>query len=183
MSNKLIKINKNFTPTTNFWDENPQLIVMKPFSELYNRDKSKGKDNSSREMWCMFFICDPDEDENKFYRIPLEERKQMLKETYYENINYGDELFQFCVEQYPHVCLSALERTLKEQKEHLIKRSKALTTLDYTLETMKEIDNAYARNLKINEDFHKVETLFNNSKKEQTARGGRKLTMAERGLL
>ena len=180
---KLVKINKTFNKDENFWILNPQLIYMQPFSDLYLRDKSKEKIKSSQEMWCIFFLSDPDESENIFYRIPYEQRLQMLKETYYPDLNESDELFEKCKDAYVYTCLSTIERTVKEQKDFLVKRTKALINMEYNIDTMKEIDNAYARNLKINEDFKKVEELFDQSKKELKARGNRALTLSEKKLI
>lgn len=180
---KLIKINKSFDFSKTFWDLNPSLIYMKPFSLLYNSDTTKNKEVSSKQMWFVFFMEDPDEEENKFFRIPSQDREQMLKETMLENIDVETSEVKLCREQYNVLCLDAIERTLKEQKEHLLRRSKSLTELPYNLNTMKDIDTAYSKNLKIYEDFKRIETLFNQSKKEQTARGGRQLTMSEKKLL
>ena len=181
--NRLIKINKSYDFDKTFWELNPSMIYMKPFSTLYNDDETKDKQISSKQMWYVVFMEDPDEEENKFYRIPEKDRSEMLKETMLDGINVETDLINECRFQYPSLCLDSIERTLKEQKEHLLRRSKSLTELPYTLDTMKDIDNAYSRNLKIYEDFKRIETLFNQSKKEQTARGGRQLTMSEKKLL
>jgi hypothetical protein len=183
MSNKLITINKNFNKDANFWIENPQLALIKPFALLYNRDKTKDKNVSSKEMWSIFFLACPDESENKLYRIPIEERKLTIKELYFPDIKYDDALFTQCVDEYPFVCMSAVERTVKESKDFLIRRANFLKTAEYNIETMKEIDNAVSKSLKIYEDFAKIEALFDTSKKEQVARGNRKLTLSEKQLI
>ena len=182
MSN-FVKINPVFSPDDNFWELNPQLQYMKPFNDLYLLDKDKSKKNSSKQMWIVVWLCEPDEEINKFYRIPLDERKQMIKETYYPDINYDDELLKVCIEQYPYLCLTSIGRLVKDQKDFLIKRNKFLTNAEYNFDTMSDLDNALSKNLKISEDFKKVEELFDQSKKELKARGNRALTLSEKKLI
>jgi len=180
---KLVVVNKHFTKDSNFWNLNPQLTFMKPFSELYERDKTKDKSRSSTEMWFIFFMTDSDEDENKFYRIPEKERKEMLLESFLISANEEDELIKRCIEIYPVLCLDSIERTLKEQKDYLVKRSKAITEMDYNFETMKNIDYALGQSLKINTEYAKIEELFQKDKKTSIIRGGRKMTLSEKGDL
>ena len=73
----------------NFWEVNPQLVYIPPFSELYNKDKSKNKEKSSKNMWCIFFMSDPDEDKNKFYRIPEKERLE-ISQSFNRNANISN---------------------------------------------------------------------------------------------
>lgn len=176
-------INKNFTPDDNFWHLNPQLIYIKPFSDLYSADKSKGKIKSSNDMWTIFFMEDPDEEKNLFFRIPKDERLTMLKEVY--NISYDEKnpLILKCIDEYYALTLNSTERNLKDMKELLTKRSKMLLKMDYNIETGKFIDDALAKNLKIYEDLKKLQETFDKSQKEIKARGQRNLTLSEKGLL
>ena len=43
----------------------PALIFLKPFSILYNEDKSKTKETSSKVLRCITWLCHPDEEENR----------------------------------------------------------------------------------------------------------------------
>jgi len=77
--NNFINIKKSTDPTINFWGLNPHLIYMRPYSILYNMDESKNKEDSSKTMYCIVWIIDPDEDTNKYYRLPEEERIEICK--------------------------------------------------------------------------------------------------------
>lgn len=197
---KFIKINKGFTPEANFWEMNPQLIYMTPFSKLYKRDKSKNKMNSSSEMWCIFFMCDPDEEENLFYRIGIEERKRMLKDTYFPKIKWGEKLLVECMEMYPISCLSAIERAYTEEKESIKNRTdfmrkyeKKITDIDLLslekehfnqvvkirglLETMRKNTQAIYKQLE------QVEEKFMKNKSSIRIKGGRRQSKTEKKLL
>jgi hypothetical protein len=43
-----------------FWDEYPELKIPKEFNELYSKDKSKNKVNSSRIMWAIHLHSHPE---------------------------------------------------------------------------------------------------------------------------
>lgn len=130
----LVNIKKDFTPDTNFWELNPQLIIMNPFAKLYDADKTKDKRKSSIQMWTVFFMCDPDEQVNKFYRRPFAERKQTLIETYSKDVDWEEENFVECMDMYPHLCLSAIERALKEEVDSTVERARFLKEQKYSLD-------------------------------------------------
>jgi len=167
----------------NFWEVNPQLTYMSPFSELYQSDKSKNKDRSSRDMWCIFFMSDPDEDKNLFYRIPEKERLEMLMEVFHPKFNLEDELVSKAMEEYPTLCLTAVERALKDEKDALTKRAKFLSTADYDFDTMKDLDNAYSKTSKIYENFEAIEERFIKQKSQSRVKGGRRESASEKGLI
>jgi len=167
----------------NFWEINPQLVYMLPFSTLYNKDKTKDKLNSSKTMWCVYFMSDPDEEENKFYRIPEKDRIIMLQETYNKEFDIEEELIKECLLQYPIICLTAVERSLKNEKDALTKRADFLVKADYNFETMKDLDNAYSKTSKIYENFETIETRFLKHKSQSRVKGGRRESASEKGLI
>jgi hypothetical protein len=166
--------------TKNFWGVNPQLSFMKPFSDLYERDQSEGKEQSSLDMWVIFFLSDPDEEKNKFYRIPEKERIDMLKDTFHD-IDLDDELIKECIDQYPAICLLSVERALKDEKDALSKRAKFLAKAEYDFETMKDLDNAYSKTSKIYENFEAIEQKFLTHREKSRVKGGRKESASEKG--
>jgi hypothetical protein len=191
-------IKKNFTIDMNWWELNPQFIIFYPYSELYKRDKSKDKTKSSKDMWCIFFCSDPDEELNKFYRIPLENRKEMLSDTYNKHIEWNDELIEECLERYPHDWLSAVERALKEEIDSMVERAKLMRETAYTLDrtivddkgftanikgTAKQLDDMRAKTPKLYENYEKLEQQFLKSKSEKRVRGGRRQSKSEQKLM
>lgn len=179
--NNFVTLPLNWTPETNFWDFNGQLAIVAPFDKIYNLDK--GGDKSSKLMTIVFFMCDPDEEKNRFYRLPEEDRKQMLKETYYPDIDWDNKLLVAAISKYPEVCLTAVARTLKDTKDFLTRRSEYLRTVPYNLETMKDIDMAISKSVKIYEDFEKIQQKFVEHEKVGRIRGGRRETEVEKGNL
>jgi len=167
----------------NFWEVNPQLVYMQPFSVLYNEDESEDKDASGKTMWCIYFMSDPDEEENKFYRIPTKERLEMLKDTFHSDFDETEETVKACLDAYADICLTAVERALKNEKEALTKRAAFLVSAPYDFETMKDLDNAFSKTSKIYENFEKIEERFLKHKTQSRIKGGRKESASEKGLI
>ena len=197
-------IRKDFDPNQNFWDINPQLTMYSPFSKLYKRDKSKDKFKSSKEMWMIMFLCDPDDMVNKFARIPYLERMEMLKEEYYADFDETDEIVAECLDKYPFECLSAVERAFKEEIESLVDRARFIKTAKYTFDevekdmngnpmytklgnpiikkgTATDLDRMRANTKKIYDQYEEVENAFIKERNEARVVGGRKESLSERG--
>lgn len=120
-----------------FWKLHPQLIYMIPFNLLYAQDKSEDKKESSKLMWYINFMNNPDENNNIFYRIDLEERKKMLLRTIQLDEDLlEDDIVKECEKAYLYTCLTKIQRSLKvamdslEQRHILLRDTKP--TLDYT---------------------------------------------------
>ena len=172
--NSFINIKKDFDPSLDFWDLNPHLTYTLPFSKVYP---------NSKFMWCVLWMNDPDEESNKFYRLPYEDRLDACK-SFYEDFNSEDELFIECSEAYNTVCLTSIERALKQEKEALVKRAEFLRNTEYNLDTMTALDNAFSKTYNILKNYDKIEKEFL-KQKEQDIRiyGNRRQTLRERKQL
>jgi len=195
----IAKINKPHNPEDNFWELNPQMKYYKPFNKLYERDKSEDKIYSSKEMHVIFFMCDPDEDLNIYYRMSDADRLSMLKETYCPEVDLEDEVFLECLEAYPFEMLDAVERALKIEKDQLKKRTKLIENTELTLDrteivedgrggqktvtikgTASQINTLQKDFPKIMQQYEEVEQKFLKNKEVAKVRGGSKLSKAEK---
>lgn len=172
----------NKTHTGNFWDLNPHMIYVDPFCNLYNTDPTKNKEQSSKDMWCVLWLTDPDEEVNKYYRIPKDERVQVCL-NFNPNFDINHPQIEECLEKYPYLCLNADELAYKEQKDQLIELSKFLRQQPIELSTVKELIDLKAKMPKIYQDFEKIDKMFQKNKSEQRIFGGRKQTARERGTI
>ena len=55
-----------------------EAFVLKPFKEIWNRDKSKNKDKALQELAFIFFMCDPRSDYQ--YIVDEDDRAKAIKE-------------------------------------------------------------------------------------------------------
>jgi hypothetical protein len=183
----------------NFWKLNPQLQFIKPFDKLYNIDDSLNKQESSKTMWCIVFMSDPDEETNKFFRIPHLERYEMLKETFHSLFNLEEEITKECYYAYPDLCLTAAQRALKDEKEMLIKRATFIKEQEYTLDkyelvpmgqrmvrvtlpgTAKQLDTMHKATKSIMDNFKIIESEFFAEKSKSQLKGDRQESKSEKG--
>lgn len=177
-------ISKEFNTEANMWEQNPQLTIMKPFSHIYERDSSESKLTSSAEMWMVFFLCDPDPDKNKFYRIPYSKRLEMLKETYCTYFDESNDLISDCINKYPVLCLTAVERSLKLEIDSMVVLTDYIAKYDYTaatLDEIKKIMDIRSKTPKVLEGYEKLQQKFIKQQQESRVKGGRRRSKSERG--
>jgi len=174
-------INKN--SSGNFWDLNPHIIYIEPFHAMYSFDKSKGKEQSSRDMWCVLWLTDPDEEVNKYYRITDKEEKLEICKNFNPAFDENHPLILEALEKYPHLCLNADELAYKLQKDQLIEISQFLSSQTIDMANIAEIINLKSKMPKIYQDFEKIDKLFQKNKSESKVWGGRKQTAREKGLI
>jgi hypothetical protein len=183
----------------NFWKLNPQLPFIKPFDKLYNIDDSLNKGESSKTMWCIVFMSDPDEETNKFFRIPLLERYEMLKETFHSLFDLEEEYTKACYEAYPEMCMTSPQRALKNEKEMLTKRANFIKEQEYTLDkyelvpmgqrmvrvtlpgTAKQLDTMHKATKSIMDNFKIIESEFFAEKSKAQLKGDRQESKSEKG--
>lgn len=166
----------------NFWELNHHLTLVSPFSKLYKEDKSKNKEVSSKIMWCVFWMKDPDEEYNKFYRIGEEERLDICK-SFCKEFNPDKTIIADCLSRYESLCLDADEMAYKLQKDQLISLSRFLTEQPINLETVETLIKLKAQMPKIFQDFDKISKMYEKNKTEKRIYGGRKMTARERNII
>lgn len=179
---RFVKVNTDFDPTVNFWDLNPQLIFMIPFNKVYALDG--GGFLSSAYMWTVYFISDPDETVNKFFKFGRVKIQSMLEETYFKENkpNWQEEAYVDALEAYPEVSLNAVQRAFLLKKQHIVARAKFLNEQEYTLDTVAKLDLAHGKTSKILDEYDKIEEKFFLEKsKGARVKGGRKQSKSEKG--
>lgn len=118
---------------SNFWEVNPQLMKAGVFKKLFNKDRTKGKDHSSRLMWSIAFIWDR---KSKYYNLPEDDKIELVFEdiygdkNYYEkNTNEVEELRAFMVK----LSETSAQRSLREVEAKLDERASFLRNTKYDL--------------------------------------------------
>lgn len=129
-----IDINFSLDSPDDFWIMNPQLRYYPPYSELYDRDKSENHSYSSRAMWVINFMQNPDEKENLFFRQSEQQRKEMLSATLAKDLNWQDDLFKKCYSSFPIDCMTSLKRNLSDLMKSLQKNIELIGNTALTLD-------------------------------------------------
>ena len=139
----IVKVNTEFSieAPDHFWNQNPHLVYMKPFSQFYKLDKSKNQATSSRWMWYCHFMKCPYDVENPFYRIAHDSRDEMLKDTLLKEYELPDldieMAFEECFDNYAEIALSTVEKEFENILEELKKIKTKVNETDITYDTTK----------------------------------------------
>lgn len=125
-----------FNIDINFWTNNSSFKIVDPFSKLYDRDKSKNKNNSSKEMWCLWMLTNPSST-NPIRRLSREEKERSLKQ-YYSKFDLKDKLIQKAVGKFEDFAYSAAAKTFREAQDALIARTNLIRGITDRLERIQE---------------------------------------------
>lgn len=187
------------------WEEFPTLKYLKPYyNELYKKDKSKNKYDSSLTLWSIVFLNDPDQ-ENMFYSQDYNERIKNIKENFNKKFDDNDELVKVIMENFPEDNLTAVEKAFKEEVDSLVKRAKLIKNTEYTFDstekdekgntifvsgkplvkkgTATDIDKMRVNSLKIYEQYDELRKKFIKERSDTRIHGGRKESLSERNIL
>lgn len=171
----IVRLNVSLDPSIDFWELNPHMRFITPFNKLID------KKDSSKIMWCVSFICYPDEEDNKFFRFGREKIEEMLKETFYPELDTEDELYNECINAFPDTALDSVQRALLIKKKSLQDRARLLDNTLYTLDNSKKLDDMHKNTVKFMEDYDMILDKYLTSKKTNIIKGGRRQSKAEKG--
>lgn len=179
-----VQINSNWTPETNFWEINPQFTLVNPFAKMYKLDESKNKETSSKYMWAVFFLCYPHESKNILANYPESEKKEYITKNYFPEIDWNDNLFAECLEEFPMKGMTFIQRALKDERDSLAQRAQFLRNTEYSLKTASVLDRMRTNTEEIYENLRIALEKFE-TEQEEIGRvwGGREESISEQGLL
>lgn len=184
----------------NFWELNPQLKYISPFKEVHQADKSKNKETSSKDMWCVWMLHNPDFD-NKIFQLP-DDRKMEAVSNYHSSFDPTAPLIAKVIDEYD-VCLSAAARAFVMEVNTMKQRAAIFAEQTYTFDTWKypdpkknetwkpflikgnavELDKIRAQTPKIMESYYLIEQKFAREQEASRVQGGRMESLKERAML
>jgi hypothetical protein len=182
---------------------NPHLKHISPYKEIYDRDKSKDKRKSSNEIYAIFIMTSPDEEENKYIKLSEEKRKELV-ETHFK-INWNDKLIIEGLKDYPKKCMSIAELTLQGIQNKILERDAFLKSCPYTNDIYakdsngnfiakgntflidklppEKIDKMLRETAALYKEYSEAQKFFRIEKDNLIIRGGRMATDMESGEL
>jgi len=135
-----MKLNVKFSLSepVDFWELNPTVGLVPPFSELYNNGKNR--EYTSRVMWYLSFLFNPDSEENRFAKMSEKEAKEVLKETFIPDLK-ENAVFKKCYMAFPNELLTSAEIAVNAGLKTLRQFNELFLNTELTLdETLIEVD-------------------------------------------
>jgi len=161
----------------NFWTIHPQLKLLGEFKNLYDADKSKGKEKSSALMWAIFLIYDPD---SEFFNFELQDKVDMVSKDFL-TFKFKESDYKEIISFYTANLMTAAKRQLYVWNRKLDEKTNYLETLTY--ETDSEIiEKLLASNKKLYDDY---EAISKRMEQEQSGvvKGGAEESLSEQGTI
>jgi len=188
-------ISKNWNTDENYWALHPGNKVVKTFSNLYESDKSKNKENSSKLMWAIALYTDPNE-ENIYKNLGFDEKRYIISTDFLKDkkFNWEDKKIVELIETYEELCLTVAEKELFRFEEKLKQRGNFLKTTDYTLDdyneqgkpkkgTADQLDKMMLNTSKLYQQLEEIKSKLEKEKSSSKLRGGAAESASESKLM
>jgi hypothetical protein len=173
----------NYDGSSNFWKVNPQLLIPQEFEDLYSKDKSKGKEESSKVMYAICFLLDPSDD-NKFKNIPEPDRRDLIAKDYLKDPKFKwdkyNSLIEFCKANF---ILTQAERSLYNMEKELHNRDLFLAEWTWDKEDGEKKDKMLANTQKLYADLNRVKEMVKQEEVKSKDKGGSKPTASDTGSM
>jgi hypothetical protein len=172
-----MKIIESWDISANFWDINPQLRVPEPFKDLYTKDKSKGKAQSSKLMWALAFFADFD---SKYRALSENERRRLIAEDILKEPEFDWTTVNTYIKAWdmfksvPMKQMAEWERLMNEKTEYM-------RTLKYNAETADEIEKRLLSNTKLYSEYEEIMARLVQEGEGGTMMGGGMESLTEKG--
>ena len=180
----------------NYWEVNPMHKEFGVFKIFYKKDKTKSKDKSSKILWAVAMLIDPNES-NLLKNHPLKDKKRLIAEDYLEDADFNwehpeiEELKAFYLEN----CLSIAEKELIRYEEKLYERGEFISKTHYSMDyydeetgrtkkgTADQLDKMFAASGKIFTEIENIKEKISKEDLDGQLKGGAEESASEAGTL
>jgi hypothetical protein len=149
----------------NFWEINPELIVIEEFSKFYEQDKSKHKADSSRTMWAIHYGFHP---ESKFFN--LSNKLDILAKDFLKNPKFKWNSVQTLIDIFKNLVLTDVEKALVNWNEIMTMRDTSLKDMymgainNKDTDELVKLDKMLSNTPKMFEDYKKIRKDYDEEK-------------------
>lgn len=155
-----------------FWVLNNEIKHLSPFSNLVDLE------NSSRIMWAIYLVTDPN---SKFARLPQELKEEEIINNYLKIDNFKFSDYEEYIIAYKELLLTKTQRLYIEWENKLEERNKFIAEYKYDIDTFEMLDKMMASTSKMWEQYFKIKDQMIEEENKSQLKGGRKESKSERG--
>jgi len=155
----------------NFWKDYPELTFAPGLEDIYKKDKSKDKKESSQVMWAIH-LCESLD--SKYYNLPT--KYTLVAEKFLKMPNFDWEKISEATDFYREVALSDAERSLAIWNETMRLRSGKLKEMYQNAFTGKDtdelvkLDKMLSTTPKMFDDYKKIKSDYEAEKTQKTGK-------------
>ena len=161
-----------FDVEENFWDIYPDFKVAMSFKDLYKKDKSRGKVNSSKLMWFVVYTRDMN---SKFYNLPQEEKDSIIGEDFLKDRDFyqnNKKELDVLIDDYTKLMYTPSRKHLMDWDKKLLERSELIGSIPYSLENYEELDKMASNTPKIYKAISDLKAELDKEEGSGSLKGG-----------
>jgi hypothetical protein len=170
----------NFETNNNFWKVNKQLCIPEEFESFRYNDRSRDKEESSKIMWAIALLLDPD---SKFKRLRLQDRKTLIAKDYIKNEKFQWDKYKDIILMYEKLILTPAQRQLSELERKLDERTEFLNNTPYNDESYEMIEKIRKNTSDWYDDLERIKDKLEREDDGGVTKGGSEESAVEKGLM
>lgn len=160
-----------FDTDANFWSLHPDMKVISPFKQIYEDDRSKKKEDSSKMMWFIVLCYDR---ESKLFKQSIEERHRIIGEDYCGDSKYYSKwkiVLDAAIAVYTNIQYTPMQKLMASWDKKLVERAKWLDSLSFE-EDDERVDKAMERTKKVYDGYKQIMDDMHKEDNSGMAKGG-----------
>lgn len=160
-----------FDTDKNFWNEHPDMKVIDPFKTIYEDDKSKKKEDSSRMMWFIILCYDRD---SKLFKQSISERHRIIGEDYMGDAKFYENnkaILDAGIYMYTELQYTPMQKLMASWDKKLQERAKWLDGLSFE-DDDERVDKAMERTKKVYDGYKQIMDDMHKEDNSGQAKGG-----------
>ena len=171
-----MKLN-NFDIKNNFWEVNSNFLLFEVFKDLYDKDKSKKKEQSSTLMWHISLLLHPD---SILFNVSVSDRKRIIANEYLHDSKFNFKTIDSLIQTYQKLILSSGQRQLVIWTRFMDEKSEFMSTLSYK-DSWEEIEKMLLSNSKLYTELARISEQLEREGSEGEIKGGAEESASESG--
>jgi len=169
-----------FNPDFNFWELNPELKYAEKLKSLYDSDKSKKKEDSSKIMNAIYMLVHKD---SRYADLPERERKILIATDYLKDSSFQWTLYEIEINFIIDLTTSKARKLLRNWELKLEERSNFIASLRYDADTFKMLDDMMSASKKIWDEYIKILNEVDKEEAGGSVQGGAVESLSESGRI
>jgi tRNA splicing endonuclease len=160
-----------FDTDKNFWIEHPDMKVISPFKQIFEDDKSKKKEDSSKMMWFIVLCYDRD---SKLFKQSISEKHRIIGEDFMGDAKYYQKwkiVLDAAIQVYTDLQYTPMQKLMASWDKKLHERAKWLDGLSFE-DDDERVDKAMERTKKVYDGYKQIMDDMHKEDNSGMAKGG-----------
>ena len=170
----------SFDTKDNFWKVNKQLVIPEEFENFRYNDRSRDKEESSKIMWAIALLIDPD---SKYKRLKLQDRKNLIAKDFLKNEKFQWDKYKDIISFYEKLILTPAQRQLMIWEQKLDEKTELMANTTYDLDNAEILEKLLASNSKLFAELERIKDQLNKEDDSGSMKGGGVESASESNLI